>query len=292
MLDIWRGKFLKFSQRQGITPATKAIQLESIDIELKNSLWSLIIEFYWSRFNGTKFSMMERSDYIEVSNMNIFFLRLWMFYFKKPIDEVPVLFYDAVENIRHYFFEAKWYEVYDFIEFCSNNPIDKTSEKFAETCNKCLEYENSGYKFVNNNIVEISSLEEVSEIETAIETSTPFYGVDKHLTAALELMSDRKSPDFRNSIKESISAVESLCKKVTGRDCTTLGEALKVMEKDKYIHKALKNAFSSLYGYTNDAEGIRHAIMVESSLSKADARYMLISCSAFINYVISKHTKN
>jgi hypothetical protein len=72
----------------------------------------------------------------------------------------------------------------------------------------------------------------------------------------------------------------------------TLGEALKVLEKRGVLHPALKSAFSSLYGYTSDAEGIRHALMEESNLTSADARFMLISCSAFVNYVIASTTKN
>lgn len=99
-------------------------------------------------------------------------------------------------------------------------------------------------------------------------------------------MNNRETPDYRNSIKESISAVESLAKVLSGSDKATLGEALKEIEKNGKLHSALKSAFSSLYGYTNDAEGIRHALLDESSLTKADARFMLVSCSSFVNYLI------
>jgi len=150
-----------------------------------------------------------------------------------------------------------------------------------------LERENSGYRFVDGKIIEISSSDEVDEIESAIARSTPYYGVKQHLSSAIKLLSDKEKPDYRNSIKESISAVESLCKTVCKVEKATLGSALKIMEKKGVLHPALKTAFSSLYGYTNDADGIRHALMKESNLSSADARFMLISCSAFINYVIT-----
>ena len=99
-------------------------------------------------------------------------------------------------------------------------------------------------------------------------------------------MSDRANPNFRNSIKESISAVESLAKHVAGESAATLGAVLKSLERDQKLHPALKSAFSSLYGYTNDAQGIRHALMDDPNLNKADARFMLVCCSAFTNYVI------
>jgi hypothetical protein len=43
----------------------------------------------------------------------------------------------------------------------------------------------------------------------------------------LDLFEGRKATDFRNSIKESISAVEAMCQILTGDDKATLGQALK-----------------------------------------------------------------
>lgn len=64
-------------------------------------------------------------------------------------------------------------------------------------------------------------------------------------------MSDRKAPDYRNSIKESICAVEAICRVITKQKNATLGQALKKVESDISLHPALKNSFSSLYGYTS-----------------------------------------
>ena len=140
--------------------------------------------------------------------------------------------------------------------------------------------------FVEGKIVEITSEGEITEIELAIEQSQPYAGVKTHLTTALSLMSSRTNPDYRNSIKESISAVESLAKRLTGDEGATLGDALKKLEKAKQLHPALKDAFSKLYGYTSDAGGIRHALTNEADNTQAEARFMLIACSAFINFCI------
>jgi len=110
--------------------------------------------------------------------------------------------------------------------------------------------------------------------------------VKSHLEQALLHLKDRDSPDYRNSIKESISAVEALCRRLDGDQHAKLGAALSALEKRSVMHPALKSAFSSLYGYTSDSNGIRHALLEESTLTNADARFMLVSCSAFINYVI------
>ena len=190
--------------------------------------------------------------------------------------------------MRQYFFNAEWYQIYDLVEFISIHGPENYRSGFISQCNDFLEKENSGYRFVDGKIIEITSSVEIDEIENAIEASTPYYGVKQHLKTAIKLLSDRENPDYRNSIKESISAVEALCKKVTGEEKAKLGDAIKILERQGFVHSALKKAFSSLYGYTSDAEGIRHALMEESNLTNNDARFMLISCSAFINYVISQ----
>ncbi|MEN6621563.1 MAG: hypothetical protein ABFD50_08460 [Smithella sp.] len=280
---------MKFSQRIGITPVVKAIQVGSMDQDLRNSLWSILTAFYWESFNRRKWdSMGDRADYISGSNLDGLFSALWLHYFKKPIDTIPTYYYDkGLEVLRAFFFKADWYEVYDFVEFVSAYGPRESRNKFIESCNMFLERENSGYRFVDEKIIEISSMDEIDEIETAIAKSTPYYGVRQHLSSAISLLSDKEKPDHRNSIKESISAVEALCKIVSKDEKATLGSALKIMEKKQQLHPALKSALTSLYGYTNDADGIRHALMEESNLSSASARFMLISCSAFINYVIA-----
>jgi hypothetical protein len=58
------------------------------------------------------------------------------------------------------------------------------------------------------------------------------------------------------------------------------------------VHKALKQGFNNLYGYTSDEKGIRHHGSEEDgSVSTEDARYFLVACSAFINYLVVKADK-
>ncbi|WFN59167.1 MULTISPECIES: hypothetical protein [unclassified Synechococcus] len=146
-----------------------------------------------------------------------------------------------------------------------------------------LARENSAYRFVEGQIAEITSKAEIEAVEMAIEAAGPYAGVSSHLTSALALMSDRTSPDYRNSIKESICAVESLAKQIAKKPSATLGVVLNELERTHALHPALKSAFSSLYGYTSNAQGIRHAPLDEPTLSKSDARFILVCCSALVN---------
>jgi hypothetical protein len=72
---------------------------------------------------------------------------------------------------------------------------------------------------------------------------------------------------------------------------STLGAALKVLGDKVEIHKALQGGFEKIYGWTSDGDGIRHALMGENNLGPEDARYMLVACSAFVNYLVVKADK-
>jgi hypothetical protein len=274
---------VRFSQRIGIKSLKKLAQRESIDDELRGSLWSLLELIYWENYKPVSVGYNEIS-YVRRSNIESLVIPLWLHYFKKPVDTIDEYWEDCRVRLRKYFFAAEWYEVYDFVEFIAKYGWEEKKDIFIKHVNSCLERENSAYRFVNGLITEITSGEEISEVEAALSVAERFSGVKVHLQTALALMSDRKDPDYRNSIKESISAVEALAKKLSGDESGTLGAILRSLEKSKKLHPALKTAYSSLYGYTNDADGIRHAMLDESNLTKADARFMLICCSAFINY--------
>ncbi|MFK3604009.1 hypothetical protein A7D21_17730 [Pseudomonas sp. AP19] len=277
---------MSFSKRIGITPSTKAIQSESMDMDLRNSLWNAITAFYWSLYNPPYNSGMGRGDYVKGSNLHQLALAIYMFHYKKPIDTIETYWEYFLSDIRKTFYKLQWYEVYDFVEFIAQHGPETNKKNFLAACNQIYERESSAYRFVAEQITPITSPQEINEIEQAILGSDRYNGVKTHLQTALGLLTDRQNPDYRNSIKESISAVESLAKHLVGNPSATLDGALKVLEKSHKLHPALKKAFSSLYGYTNDSDGIRHALMENSELTQADARFMLICCSAFINFAI------
>lgn len=57
------------------------------------------------------------------------------------------------------------------------------------------------------------------------------------------------------------------------------------------MHEALKEAFKKLYGYTSDAEGIRHALLNDPTLDFEDAKFMLVACSGFVNLLRARSGK-
>lgn len=274
-----------FSQRQGLKPIKKIMQIDDMDEDLRNSLWNALTLIYWQEVTSNSISYHNRIETL--------ITKLWVNYFKKPIDNLSSYWFDTKQEIRDYFFSCEWYEVYDFIEFVANNyPEERVNSRFVNVCNSVLERELSAYRFIEGKITPITEKVEIEEIEEALQKTEPLKGVKDHLKRALDLFADRKSPDYRNSIKESILAVEGICKLIAKEEKATLGEALSKIQKSINLHPSFKNSLKSLYGYTNDAEGIRHALLKKPNLSSEDAKFMLVSCSAFINYLITKAIKS
>lgn len=197
------------------------------------------------------------------------------------------------EALQKFVLEStNWYIIYDFIErylFVSSN---ETKERMSKEFNRILEDEAAAYRILDGKVVPITSETELQIIEKT--KNVEYESVRTHISKALSLFADRKTPDYENSIKESISAVESMCCIIMGSDGvhTTLGQAIKkIKDKGIHIHPAMESAFSSLYGYTSDENGIRHGGIDFTNAPAEDAKYMLVSCSAFVNYLIEKWRK-
>lgn len=223
---------------------------------------------------------------------------LWEYYFNRVIDDFEFNRYYKYQSI---IFDTilsetnEWYEKIDLLEevvFRLKDILPNNSESFnliIKKINSEFERHNFAYRIINEKFEEITSKEEIQSIEEALKTDDN--GVKTHLNSALEhLSASNKTPDYRNSIKESISAVEALCRKLTGTN--DLGKALSELDKKGItIQSTLKKGIEKLYHYTNDPNaGIRHALLEEGySPTSEDAIFMLVTCSAFINYLTKKN---
>jgi len=271
-----------FSQRLGLKPSEQVIQTSSMNSELRNSLWNALHFAIWESddFMHHRFGKMPRID--SLSKI------LWFRYFKKPVDEIPSYGYQnrserILKIIREHFFLVPWNEVYEFLEFIVEVER-KATPKLAEFLNKTLEQEMSGFRFIGNILSPVTGDQERLMLEAAI-VDPRFTAVGSHLERALAMLAHRTDPDYRNSIKESMSAVEAMARIIADDEKATLGQALKMLKKNRDLHPTLLDGFSKLYGYTSDENGVRHAMMEEPDLNQDDAKYFLLSCTSFVNYL-------
>ena len=177
---------MKFSERLGIIKAKDTIQVKYIDDDLKNGLWNAIKVFYLDNVDA---------QYIHNSKYNGFFINLWHNFFKLPLDTMDDWYGTTRKQIRNWYFDWEWYEIYDFIEFISSAESPSQSGRFIDFCNALFEKELSGYRFINGIISPITNELEVKNIDEAITNSTKnsLVGVKTHIENALRMISDRNN---------------------------------------------------------------------------------------------------
>lgn len=270
-----------FSRRNGYN--TEAMQREEVSETLKRRIFAI---FYKKEFDY--YDTLEWTSYTTgIENMMI---EMGVPY---EFPKNNIVKQRNAQNLERYVLgSTDWFIIYDFIEKYLRILEVDTKEEMALEFNKILEDEVAAYRILDFKVVPIVSKSELETIKEA--KNTEFDTVNTHISKALSLYSDRNKPDYENSIKESISAVESMCSIITGMTGAnaTLGKTIKKLkDSGLHIHQAMESAFSSLYGYTSDESGIRHGSIDFSNAPSEDAKYMLISCSAFINYLIEKWSK-
>ena len=220
------------------------------------------------------------------------FLNLKVLGFKRNSPSFIISKYISLKNIQ-------WYKKLDLIEetieFLKDNcSYPQPLDNFVQNINTEFERLTYGYRIVNNQVTPIIDEVQISAIQKPLESPTVHENIRRHLNNALRLYSQRPQADYQNSIKESISAVECLCRSITEEN--TLGKALTKLEKSgAIIHPLLKEVFTRLYSYANRSDtGIRHALMsTEDNYvpQSEEALYMLVSCCSFVNYICEKQSR-
>lgn len=269
-----------FSERNNLFNI-KDIQLQNIDEDLKIRIWNIvnIILFSQTEYVLDGYSYDEKNLIEEI----------WTNLFIKDSDTIGRNQH-MKSNFKKVFFESEWHILYSLIEVILKSKEDKFEfiNLATNEFNLALEKENSGYRIINNIVSPITNETEINEIKKSLNLDNKYTSVTEHFETALKLLSDKQNPDYRNSAKESISALEALGKIITSDKKATLGKALDIIDKKINLHPGLSNGFKSIYGYTSDNSGIRHALLDKGNITYEDALFFLVSCSSFVNYLISK----
>jgi hypothetical protein len=271
----------KFSDRIGVTSPPKQFQLNSMSDELRISLWNVVVICFPVNY--------------QTNNFRTFLIRLCAVSLKKSITQLPYNEEDCRRYLEEQFFSLKWYEVYNILEDILK--FNKNSEVGIEVrggINSVLKAEFAGYTLLNDEFVPITNQDEINAIIEAQTTPATkgLKNISDHVIKASSLLSKKPNPDYHNSIKESISAVEGVCKLLTGKKSGGITSALTVLSKKVNLHTSLREGYIKIYGYTSDEGGIRHPMLEDNNVGFEEAKYMLVSCSAFVNYILDKTFNN
>ena len=277
-----------FSDRNKIEPINTQMQVTKFDQRTRTALSNLLYE--WIYYNE---NYNIRYDFYRDLIINVFS----EFFDSNKQGDIN---YNDEIIFKHYIHDniinGTYHDVLTLAEYitqyyddCGQTVIDCAIYNYKQALNDLFEKEYVGYRFVGDYIVAITDKVEVEAIEETLDCEIQV--CKTHISNAVKYLADRENKDYKNSIKESISAVEAICRIITGKESAVLSDALKLLEKSGItLHSCLKTAFEKLYSYTSDEGGIRHSEkLFESNVTFDDAKYMLVSCCAFVNYLIPKY---
>lgn len=200
-------------------------------------------------------------------------------------DQIMGKTFAAWGDVEAFVLRMDWYRVYDAVEFFAEVDMYEFAKVFRSIVDQAFVEELAPYRFINGILAPQFDAAELQAVQSGLESDDN--AVAAHFAAALRLLTQRPEPDYRNSVKESISAVEAACRRISGKPKATLGDALKAIAQSGRIHPAMQEAFGKLYGWTSDASGIRHSMTGDEVAGEKEARFMLVTCCAFVAFLES-----
>ena len=276
---------LTFSQAQGYEELPGPLQLEELPSEARTHIWN---EFYTAILATAHFSE-EYQDVGGVWEAILHAKHVW--HDKLPIDEWDVAFHERTHQLRHSIETLQFNEVFDLIQFVLRHP--KCPPGFIDAMKRTFALSRLAYTIDEAEPPTI--IPAVTDVEgrTVVESMQTLRraGLDgsaAHLRKAAECINRN---DWAGSIRESIGAVESVARQLDPKASKDLGPALASLEKGQTLHPALKGALTKLYGYTSNEQGVRHALLDQSSANVGldEAVFMLGACASFTSYLWRKH---
>ena len=279
---------LTFSQRYGYAPLPKPMQLEELSADLRREIWNETLSWFRS------FSPYNFLGFPFTQNDERFIERVLGKLLQKPEDEIDTSPEAVMDLLKNWILKGPFNEVLDLIESIANDseygatfadPIRKSFERCAAAY--YLDMSRHPYQFIPR-----SNQAQGEATRKAMETISEggMAGAETHLRQAAEHINAQR---FADSVRDSIHAVESIARQIDPKS-KTLSPALNALEKAGLInHSALKGAFSKLYGYTSDEQGIRHALHEKDSpdVGLDEAMFMFGACASFAAYLVNKHQK-
>jgi len=271
----------KFSQRIGARRPPRS-GLEEASPELRTALWNVL----------HKPAFPDETEHRERALANA---RAFWNHVGWRTDQVPALPHQMRAAIATEWFSCRWPEFFDLIEFTARllaTPLPPTRQQWFEMLNRVLESKGCAYRFIAEQLVPLANSAESTEVASSADSAIP--AVAAHIREARKLLPPNAGANPRDSIRQSISAVEAALRHLSGNPNATLTDGLVAFEaRHGALHPAVRRGLITLCGYAENGEGAQHDPMEQAdSVSGDHARLMLVACSAFTNYLVALSAAN
>ena len=280
-------KNLTFSQAQGYGELPGPLALEEISDEARVRLWDLLDSSAWREVY-----IREEALFWEwQAQWGQVFMGLHRDFLVRPMDGFPGARDSAAQYRNLILHELPFNKLFDLLQMIMRHP--SCPREFTVGVGAIFEQCRLAYLVDTKRPATILPAVTRQEGEAITDALHEFRGAglggaEAHLRKASELIN---GGDWPGAVRESINTVESVARQLDPEASKTLGPALTSLERRGRLHPALKEAFSKLYGYTSDEEGVRHPLLANttSPAGRDEAVFMLGACASFASYLWRKH---
>ena len=257
---------------------------EGIRIQIWNLIRSLLMDKSKDTVGMTFFATDDGKRFVE---------RVLGRLTRRPEDEINMNYEQTMKFVKNVVLQKDFNSVLDLLELVSNE--DASWRPFAEQVHHLFERHAAPYRFDSSqspfHFIPRGSKEQGEATQRAVDTlrQAQMDGPTTHLRKAAE---DMNGGRYAESVGNSIHAVESVARLIDPKAAKTLGPALKSLKDGGVLnHEALAKAFSALYGYSSNEQGIRHALLdrSEANVGLDEAMFMYGACASFAAYLVNKH---
>ena len=274
------------SQADGIDPLPQPAALGELPSQARVYLWDIIYESLKESTSlwGSRSIITEPWETI-LHDYHTFLLH-------QPTDEFSIDFEGHANEIKPLFLKGDYNRVFDFLQCVLRHESapPESLPAVSSVLRGCM----CAYTVVEDGptIVPIAMPEQIESMQEAFQVlqSGPFAAARSHLRKSAECIN---KGDLAGSIRESITAVESVARRLDPNAAKTLKPALDALSKRNVaLHPAFKKGIKKFYAYTSDEKGIRHALLEEqANVDRDDAVFMFRACTSFAAYLVNKARK-
>lgn len=268
---------MRFGERMGFIEPVTVFQYDSMDNDLRMDIYNWLHYFFEQEWGSFVYGGFDPGYGHQIGQA------VWVDFAREDAADYSEYYSDFNRFLKNFVLHEDPHRVYELVEYLYPLAVNHLS---YETLNGLLERNRSAFRFEPNlgEFVAVTDETEMLSLQETLQLGNKYSSASNHIAKALKLLSKQPEPDLANAVKEAISSVEAAAKIVSGKEKATLGDAIKEISAQGQLHKALNDAWLKMYGYTNDAGGIRHAsISAGDALDFPTAKYMVVTCSAFVN---------
>lgn len=276
---------LTFAQAEGKEPLPAPLALGELSAKARAALWQVV--HFW--FKAQTYDDGWEGGPRLIGSADAILHAHFVHQAHEPDDEFTADLGFWINRLKPIFFQGEFFAVLGFLQDSVMRHRD-CPQGFAYNVNGALEGSFAAYGVSSDGktIFPKATPEEGRAIKKAFAdlAAAKFGGALEHLRSASDAIN---GGDWAGAVRESINTVEAVARLIDEKSSTGLRPALESLERSAKIHPALKNGFISIYGWTSDEGGIRHALLEdEAKVDSTDAVFMFGACASFVSYLIAR----